>query len=213
MLNEKEVRKIIKSNKKVIVKVWDDNCPYCKEYESIFDAAAAQYKDSTFVAMKIPRNEKENKFRNEFLQGDGGVPKTLIFENGELKSVGHGRMFAEGLAKFIETGVQERKAPNPMEWAANASYTHLKEAVKDHHKNIRKLTHTRNIFEEEVRRRDRLKKKAAKSAKAEECRDKICLSSFFSLNAWLNPCPVCKQIRILLGISAVIAGFLIYYFN
>ena len=156
MLTEEQIRKIIAETPKLVVKVYDDNCPFCTQYEPIFDEVAKQYSNITFAAIKIPRNQP-SEFRAEFMTVDGkeknSVPATLIFEGGKLVAQGWGRMFEPELKEFIETGKQPQRQPNPVEWAAKASTLELEAQLWQHTKQIEKLAYVKNIFEAEWNKR------------------------------------------------------------
>lgn len=153
MLTETQIREIINSNSKVIIKIWDDNCPFCTEYSPIFDKVASQYKDIVFASFKIPRSEKENTFRNDFLGGDAAVPKTVIFENGQFKAVAKGRMREDKLIEFISTAKQEVEKPDPKKWAEKASLLELEAQLWQHTKMIEKFQYVKDIFETEWNKR------------------------------------------------------------
>jgi thiol-disulfide isomerase/thioredoxin len=157
MLTESEVIKIIEANPKVVVKVWDDGCPFCKEYDPIFDTAASLFPDYVFVSLKIPRKD-ESAFRAAYMLENGkvknSVPATIIFEGGEFKAVAWGRMYIEALSAFINTGaVQKPKPPTPEEFVKKASLMELEASLWQVSNQINIQQNTFNIFKAEWDRR------------------------------------------------------------
>ncbi len=203
-MEEAQLREFIANNPKVVVKAYmDENkCKYCKAYAPIFDKVASERKDYAFTDFFV--NGKSD-FGMEFFP-DGRVPKTLIFENGTLKTIASGSLTEEQLNQLLNTGVApQQQAPDPVIWAVNAGYDQLKKEVTDIEAKMKQMRHGFIVFTEELARRDRLKKRVEKAEKLAECKAGFSFKGFFTKEAWLNPCPFCKKVRIALG-AGVLAG-------
>jgi thiol-disulfide isomerase/thioredoxin len=147
-----EIEQIIKNNPKFVVMLWDDNCPYCTEFKPIFQAVCAETPEVMHALLKMPRNE-ENEFRDKY-KLDKSVPKTLVFEGGELKAVGKGRMFEADFREFLATGVQPApKAPDPVAFAKAASIGNLEKSLFEAYQTKLKAEYVFSVFQTEWNKR------------------------------------------------------------
>ena len=79
------LKKIIKENEVVVIKVYTNDCGVCKQYESEFEKAKQEFKQFKFISLDL--NEKSENIDFASSYGVFGVPTTLVIKNnnsGEL---------------------------------------------------------------------------------------------------------------------------------
>jgi thiol-disulfide isomerase/thioredoxin len=109
-LKEKELLDLIAEGKPLVLKVWMDNCDFCKQFAPIFDEVAKESQDPNlpFVAFNLPRNPASSSFASKFMMVDGRIkgsaPATMLFFEGKLKALHYGVMNKEALVSMINTG-------------------------------------------------------------------------------------------------------------
>ena len=80
-IDSKELKKIIKDNKKVLVDCYADWCGPCKMLGPIIDQLSTEVKDTEFYKINVDEDEE---ISTEY--GISAIPNMLFFENGELKT-------------------------------------------------------------------------------------------------------------------------------
>lgn len=116
-VTEVELLELIKLEPKLVVKIWSEDCPFCKKLTPFFDEVSAQFVESKFVSLKVASYRNIDIKDKDLLlivkkvaPGEsGGLPATLVFENGTLKYKHHGYLEATPLANFIATGEKPEK--------------------------------------------------------------------------------------------------------
>ena len=80
-IDSKELKKIIKDNKKVLVDCYADWCGPCKMLGPIIDQLSTEVKDTEFYKINVDEDEEIS-----IEYGISAIPNMLFFENGELKT-------------------------------------------------------------------------------------------------------------------------------
>ena len=107
-LPEAELLELIKTEKKVVLDVWMDNCPFCEKYAPIFESVSGMFPDIKFAKFHLPRSTGGQSEIKKLMTPENGkvsAPATLIFENGELKTKKYGFIEEHELIELIGTGV------------------------------------------------------------------------------------------------------------
>ena len=111
-LNKLELETLIATGVPIIVDFWKDNCPWCVKMVPVFEEAAKEYPEITFVKCKM-----ENVPYKIGRLGFKSAPTIVIFDAGKHKWVQPGYLDKEQLKAFIEggaNGLQEYKATAPI---------------------------------------------------------------------------------------------------
>jgi thiol-disulfide isomerase/thioredoxin len=117
-LKESELLDLIKTNKKIVLKVFTNNCPHCVTYAPVFDAASKKHSDIIFRSLNLHDLPKRgSQFKRLYMMLDGtkekaDVPATIIFENGEMKARKWGRMDEKSLEEFLVGGTVDDPKPD-----------------------------------------------------------------------------------------------------
>lgn len=112
-LQEQALLELIKTGKKIVLKVFTNSCPHCDIYAPIFEAAAKQHSELLFASLNLHELAKGgSQFKKLYMTLSGvkekaDVPATMIFENGEMIARKWGRMDAAALEAFINEGVMD----------------------------------------------------------------------------------------------------------
>jgi thiol-disulfide isomerase/thioredoxin len=159
-LSDMECPRDVSIDGRLVVKVWDDGCPYCVEYSPIFDKVTKELGVTT-CSFKVPRNAP-SAFREKYMLENGvekkSVPATLVFENGHLANIAWGRLHEPQLKAFLTTGeLPSKKQPNPQEWATTASNNDLKASMWELGEQIKNNQMVYDIFYNELQRRNNVK--------------------------------------------------------
>lgn len=131
-VTEKQLLKLIKSEPKLVLKIWSEDCPFCKKLAPIFDKAKIIFKEHKFVSLQVASYKNIDIQDRDLLltvkkvaPGEsGGLPATLVYENGALKHKHHGYMDAEALLKFLETGERPVKKAKETQQTAPKELTY-----------------------------------------------------------------------------------------
>lgn len=202
MLTVEQVNDIIKDNETVVLKVWRDGCPFCVEYDPIFNDVSTKHSDKTFASYKAqsPDDELLKKYELKSL------PATLIFKKGEFAYKHLGRLFADELENFLRTG-QSRTIE---QWAVLASLAQLEGALNQHQKNYDEVSHALGVIKAECNRRKAKLEELTQGCKNKTLREAV--KSFFTLDGWKNPCCFCRKVRkVVLSISIVAITAYLWY--
>lgn len=116
-MNESQVLELIKSGKKIAVKVWMDDCPKCVDFAPIFEKVAAESKASggisDYASFNLPSRPDpttgSSVFKKEYMkpnegQKSIGAPAVMVFNGGQLLYRHYGKMDEASLLAFIEKG-------------------------------------------------------------------------------------------------------------
>jgi thiol-disulfide isomerase/thioredoxin len=109
-LSEKAILDLIDSGAAIVLKVWMNNCSFCKKYAPIFEKAANNNKDKNlvFAAFNLPAKIMESEFADKFMKENGSIkgsaPATMLFSNGQLSARHYGLITQEQLDNFVATG-------------------------------------------------------------------------------------------------------------
>lgn len=121
-LKEKELLELINSGERLVLKVFMDGCSFCVEYAPIFEEAAKNRPHIKFVSFNMPGNSGgSSEFKKKYMVANGkeklAAPATFVFDKGEMKSRHFGKMSAQALAEFIESGKSPEVVDNKKEMA------------------------------------------------------------------------------------------------
>lgn len=109
-LSEKAVLDLIDSGASIVLKVWMNNCSFCKRYAPIFEKAAETRKDASlvFAAFNLPAQIQESEFADKYMRENGAIkgsaPATMLFTDGKLIAKHYGLITQEQLDNFVLTG-------------------------------------------------------------------------------------------------------------
>ncbi len=164
-VTEQELLELIKTQWNVVVKMWSDNCPFCKKQDPIFIEAAKRVPSHKYVSFKIdymnPNIQDralELMYKKAELGKKGGVPAILVFHDGKLLYKHHGFLEKEAFEKFVDTGEEPIKKVDPKapikqslmnSFAQKGELIHLWEKMQNQLKGISEKIEeiNKNIFE------------------------------------------------------------------
>jgi thiol-disulfide isomerase/thioredoxin len=102
-----DLKKIVTTNKLVVIYFWGQNCKGCVEYAPIFEQVEKELKDTaTFVKIDIT-DQKVRSEMDRFLSGKAnekviqGKPTTVLFKDGKSVKAEMGKLSAAFLKNWI----------------------------------------------------------------------------------------------------------------
>ncbi len=117
-LKENELLDLIKTGKKIVLKVFTNQCSYCVEYAPIFEAESKLHNGVVFASLNLSELAGGSKFKGLYMKlsatqkEKADVPATMIFENGEMIARKWGRLQAPQLKEFLGTAIIDDPKPN-----------------------------------------------------------------------------------------------------
>lgn len=117
-LKETELLELIKTGKRIVLKVFTNSCPHCDIYAPIFEAASKKHPELLFRSLNLHDLPKGgSQFKRLYMMLDGtkekaDVPATIIFEKGEMVARKWGRMDEKKLEDFLVGGSMEDPKPD-----------------------------------------------------------------------------------------------------
>lgn len=110
-LDEKSVLDLVDAANTLVVKVWMENCGFCKQYAPIFQKIAENNQDPnvSFISFKLPAGDlSTNEFAKRYMFVDGklraAAPATMLFSNKTLASKHYGTLSEDALKHYLLTG-------------------------------------------------------------------------------------------------------------
>lgn len=139
ILTEEGFDEFIKSNKRAVVKAWQQGCQPCTDYAPVFETVAATTTDAAFGSIEIDRT-KPSAFRRAHLvfeKGEpSGSPTTLMFEDGKLLRRVCGLLTQDQLRQFIAGTLPPRKKNPDVKDIKSLTDTELKALIYDLEKEL-----------------------------------------------------------------------------
>lgn len=94
--NSKELKELVKNNKKVLVDCYADWCAPCKMLSPIIDQLATEKEDTKFYKINVDEDEEISK---EY--SISSIPTLLFFEDGKLKEQVVGLRSKDDISRII----------------------------------------------------------------------------------------------------------------
>lgn len=117
-IKEQELLDLIKTGKKIVLKVFTNSCPHCDIYAPVFEAASKKHGELLFRSLNLHDLPKGgSQFKRLYMMLDGtkekaDVPATMIFEKGEMIARKWGRLNEVQLEEFLSGGTVEDQKPD-----------------------------------------------------------------------------------------------------
>jgi len=94
--NSKELKELVKNNKKVLVDCYADWCGPCKMLSPIIDQLATEKEDTKFYKINVDEDEEISE---EY--SISSIPTLLFFEDGKLKEQVVGLRSKDDISRII----------------------------------------------------------------------------------------------------------------